>query len=243
MTTPILDKENVLVIMPAFNEEASISRVLEQLLRIDYRVLVVNDGSVDKTSLVAREAGAEVLELCLNLGVGGALRAGFQFAIRKNYRAVVQFDADGQHPTERIKDLIETANKTRADLVVGSRFRDQRSTMKVSYSRRMIMRLLARSASRAVGSPITDATSGFRLIQGNLLAQFSQVFPSNYLGDTYEAMVSAGRADYSVVEIPTRMSDRLHGESSASPGQAIKFIIKGLLVAGLRLHSPITNKL
>jgi hypothetical protein len=107
----------------------------------------------------------------------------------------------------------------------------------------MIMRLLARSASRATGNPITDATSGFRLIQGNLLTQFSQVFPSNYLGDTYEAMVSAGRADYSVVEIPTRMSDRLLGESSASSGQAIKFIIKCLLVVVLRLHSPITNKL
>ena len=237
------EDNSVLVIVPAFNEASSIQKIVSQIKQIGFDVLVVNDGSTDETSFRSRQAGAIVLDLPINLGVGGALRSAFQYAVAERYTAVVQVDADGQHPTERIKDLIETANKTRADLVVGSRFRDQRSTMKVSYSRRMIMRLLARSASRAVGSPITDATSGFRLIQGNLLAQFSQVFPSNYLGDTYEAMVSAGRADYSVVEIPTRMSDRLHGESSASPGQAIKFIIKGLLVAVLRLHSPITNKL
>jgi glycosyltransferase involved in cell wall biosynthesis len=187
-----LSKDNVLVIVPAFNEQESISAVLRTLLDNKYQILVVDDGSVDKTRSLAQGAGANVLTLPFNLGVGGALRAGFKFAVRNQYRAVVQVDADGQHDASQIVNLIETANESGAHLVLGSRFQRSAESMTVPVVRRQVMRLLSALASRATGTTITDATSGFRLIQDPLLSEFAKVFPSYYLGDTYEALISAG---------------------------------------------------
>jgi hypothetical protein len=121
-------------------------------------------------------------------------------------------------------------------LVLGSRFRSITNELEIGASRRFIIRMLARSASKATGIEITDPTSGFRLIRKPLLSEFSQTFPVNYLGDTYEALVSAGRAGYTVREVPAAMKNRVHGVSTASNVQAIKFIIKSILVALVRLH-------
>ena len=240
MNSP-LSKDNVLVIVPAFNEQESIGAVLRALLDSGYQVLVVDDGSVDKTRLVAQEEGVDVLTLPFNLGVGGALRAGFKFAVRHQYRAVVQVDADGQHDASQIVSLMENANESGAHLVLGSRFQRSTESMTVPVVRRQVMRLLSALASRATGTTITDATSGFRLIQNPLLSEFAQVFPSYYLGDTYEALMSAGKAGYVVKEIPTVIVNRAHGESSASTLQSIKFIFKSVVVAGLGIHARISN--
>ena len=240
MNSP-LSKDNVLVIVPAFNEQESIKAVLKTLLDHNYHVLVVDDGSVDKTRLIAQEAGVDVLTLPFNLGVGGALRAGFKFAVRNQYRAVVQVDADGQHDASQIVRLIETANESGAHLVLGSRFQKSTESMTVPIVRRQVMRLLSAFASRATGTTLTDATSGFRLIQDPLLFEFSKVFPSYYLGDTYEALMSAGKAGYVVQEIPTVIVNRAHGESSASTLQSIKFIFKSVVVAGLGIHARISE--
>jgi glycosyltransferase involved in cell wall biosynthesis len=240
MNSP-LSKDNVLVIVPAFNEQESIGVVLKTLLDHNYQVLVVDDGSVDKTRLIAQEAGVDVLTLPFNLGVGGALRAGFKFAVRHGYCAVVQVDADGQHDASQIVSLMENANESGAHLVLGSRFQRSTESMRVPIVRRQVMRLLSALASRATGTTITDATSGFRLIQNPLLSEFAQVFPSYYLGDTYEALMSAGKAGYVVKEIPTVIVNRAHGESSASTLQSIKFIFKSVVVAGLGIHARIGN--
>ena len=240
MNSP-LSKDNVLVIVPAFNEQESIGAVLQTLLDHDYQVLVVDDGSVDKTRFIAQEAGVDVLTLPFNLGVGGALRTGFKFAVRHGYRAVVQVDADGQHDASQIVSLMENANESGAHLVLGSRFQRSTESMTVPIVRRQVMRLLSALASRATGTTITDATSGFRLIQNPLLSEFAQVFPSYYLGDTYEALMSAGKAGYVVKEIPTVIVNRAHGESSASTLQSIKFIFKSVVVAGLGIHARIGN--
>jgi glycosyltransferase involved in cell wall biosynthesis len=236
-----LSKDNVLVIVPAFNEQESISAVLRTLLDNDYQILVVDDGSVDQTRLIAQGAGVSVLTLPFNLGVGGALRAGFKFAVRNQYRAVVQVDADGQHDASQIVSLIETANESGAHLVLGSRFQRSAESMTVPVVRRQVMRLLSALASRATGTTITDATSGFRLIQDPLLSEFSKVFPSYYLGDTYEALISAGKAGFVVREIPTVIVNRTHGTSSASTRQSVKFIFKSVVVAGLGIHARISD--
>jgi glycosyltransferase involved in cell wall biosynthesis len=236
-----LSKDNVLVIVPAFNEQESISAVLRTLLDNKYQILVVDDGSVDKTRSLAQGAGANVLTLPFNLGVGGALRAGFKFAVRNQYRAVVQVDADGQHDASQIVSLIETANESGAHLVLGSRFQRSAESMTVPVVRRQVMRLLSALASRATGTTITDATSGFRLIQDPLLSEFSKVFPSYYLGDTYEALISAGKAGFVVREIPTVIVNRTHGTSSASTRQSVKFIFKSVVVAGLGIHARISD--
>lgn len=236
-----LSKDNVLVIVPAFNEQESISAVLRTLRDNDYQILVVDDGSVDQTRLIAQGAGVSVLTLPFNLGVGGALRAGFKFAVRNQYRAVVQVDADGQHDASQIVSLIETANESGAHLVLGSRFQRSAESMTVPVVRRQVMRLLSALASRATGTTITDATSGFRLIQDPLLSEFAKVFPSYYLGDTYEALISAGKAGFVVREIPTVIVNRTHGTSSASTRQSVKFIFKSVVVAGLGIHARISD--
>jgi glycosyltransferase involved in cell wall biosynthesis len=234
-----LDKSQVLVLVPAFNEVGSIARTIEELVKLELDVLVIDDGSTDDSAQVARSAGALVLQLPFNLGVGGALRAGFQHASWHGYKAVIQVDADGQHPADQIVDLISEANSFDCHMVVGSRFLSDSTTMRVGKIRRIPMRLLASSASRATGVSITDATSGFRLIQQPLLGEFAQSFPAYYLGDTYEALISAGKAGYIIREIPAALHAREVGESSASAPQAIKFIAKCLLVAALRIHFSI----
>ena len=236
-----LDKSNVLIMVPAFNEQESIEEVLHQLLQRHFNFLLISDGSSDETAKLGRALGAKVLEIPINLGVGGALRAGFRFAERHGYKAVVQIDADGQHPIAEIENLMQAANEHGAHMVVGSRFLMNEITMEVSRMRRVAMKVLSRSATSAAGTKITDSTSGFRLIQQPLLGQFAQQFANNYLGDTYEAIISAGRANYKIIEIPARLSPREHGESTASTGSAVAFTLKGLGVAILGLHTRITK--
>ena len=237
MTT--ISKENTIVIVPAFNEAGSISDVLTELKSFNYQVLVVSDGSSDATSDISRSMGIRVLDLPLTLGVGGALRAGFRFAVKEKYSAIVQIDADGQHPAGEIENLIAAANGNQAQLVIGSRFLSDGTSMKVGIVRRLVMRVLARSSSRATGTNITDTTSGFRIICEPLLTKYAMSFPTNYLGDTYEAVVAAGRSGYKVIEIPAAMRERTSGESTASIAQSVRFTVKGLIVALLRLHRRI----
>lgn len=235
----MLSKQEVLILVPAFNEEGSIAKTLQELKEFGYNVLVIDDGSTDSTADIALSQQALVLRLPFNLGVGGALRVGFQYACNAGYVAVVQVDADGQHPINQIVDLIDEANAEGCHMVVGSRFISESTTMKVGRIRRIPMRLLARGASAATGVLMTDSTSGFRLIQQPLLGEFARSFPVYYLGDTYEALISAGKAGYKVREIPASLHSREVGESSASIPQAIKLVIKALTVSLLQLHFTI----
>lgn len=237
----ILGESDVLVLIPAWNEERSVGQVVKGVTDRGYATLVVDDGSHDGTANMAHLAGAMVLTLPYNMGVGGALRAGFRLAVDLGYSAIVQIDADGQHPIEMIPTLVETCNSRGSHMVIGSRFLTGHPSMRIARHRRIAMRLLARSASRAARSDITDATSGLRIIRQPLLGAFSQDFPTNYLGDTFEAVVAAGRAGYSISEVSTDMSERLHGLSSASPFRAAQFTAKALCVALLRLEPRITR--
>jgi glycosyltransferase involved in cell wall biosynthesis len=240
-TTQLVTAANTLVVVPALNEESSLASVIAEIKSCGYEVLVINDGSTDGTADVARASGARLLDLPINLGVGGALRAGFKYACERNFQAVVQVDADGQHPADEIVHLLNEANTSGAHLVIGSRFLSDGTSMEVGRVRRFVMRLLARSATNATQSPITDATSGFRVIQQPLLTEFSRTFAVNYLGDTYEALIAAGRAGYVVREIPAALRPRQNGESTASLVQAVTFTLKGLAVTALRIHPRIRN--
>ena len=240
-TTQPITAANTLVVVPALNEESSLASVIAEIKSCGYEVLVINDGSTDGTADVAHASGARLLDLPINLGVGGALRAGFKYACERNFQAVVQVDADGQHPADEIVHLLNEANSSGAHLVIGSRFLSDATSMEVGRVRRYVMRLLARSATNATQSPITDATSGFRIIQQPLLTEFSRTFAVNYLGDTYEALIAAGRAGYVVREIPAALRPRQNGESTASLVQAVTFTLKGLAVTALRIHPRIRN--
>ena len=230
-----------LVLIPALNEQATIREVVLEVMDNGFDVVVINDGSGDKTAEFARAAGATVLNLRVNLGVGGALRCGFRYAVNNGYRSVVQCDADGQHPISHIQKLIDTSNQTSSHLVIGSRFRYEEILMTVPRHRRFAMWLLGVIASRACQTKITDSTSGFRLISEPLLSQFAKNFPSHFLGDTFEANVVAGRAGYKVKEVAAPISDRKAGVSSTGSGRSIIMIARSILVVLFNLHFNIAQ--
>jgi glycosyltransferase involved in cell wall biosynthesis len=230
-----------LVLIPALNEQATIREVVLEVMDHGFDVVVINDGSGDKTAEYARAAGATVLNLRVNLGVGGALRCGFRYAVNNGYRSVVQCDADGQHPISHIQKLIDVSNQTSSHLVIGSRFRYEEILMTVPRHRRFAMWLLGVIASRACQTKITDSTSGFRLISEPLLSQFAKNFPSHFLGDTFEANVVAGRSGYKVKEVAAPISDRKAGVSSTGSGRSIILIARSILVVLFNLHFNIAQ--
>jgi glycosyltransferase involved in cell wall biosynthesis len=229
---------DVLVVIPAWNEQRSVGQVVGEVRAQGYATLVVDDGSVDRTAQVAEQAGASVLRLPVNLGVGGALRCGFRYAVSEGYTVVVQCDADGQHDPREIVRLLDTMRATGAELVVGSRFADPASEYQVGAARRMAMHHFAHLASRRVETTVTDATSGFRAIGGSLLGSFAASYPAEYLGDTIEALVRAGRSGAGVVEIPVRMRPRAAGVSSATPLASVWYLLRVRAALWLQRHRP-----
>jgi len=228
----------VLVIIPALNEEASVRRVVEEVHAAGYPALVVDDGSVDRTAEVAHRAGAKVLRLPVNLGVGGALRCGFRYAVTHGYSVVVQCDADGQHDPAQIAVLLDALEQGPADLVIGSRFASGDRHYSVGRVRQAVMGRLASMASKRTGVRITDATSGFRAIGPNVLGPFASIYPAEYLGDTIESLARAGRAGYRVVEVPVQMRVRGDGVSSASPISSAWYLVRVVAAVWLQRYRP-----
>ncbi len=232
----------VLVVVPALNEEASVGAVVERVRAAGFDACVIDDGSQDRTAERARAAGATVLQMPNNVGVGGALRCGFRYAASTGYDTVVQVDADGQHDPFQVPDLLRRMDETGADMVVGSRFVDGPATFAVSRTRRIAMRLLARRASAALGVEITDASSGFRAIGPRLLASFVRDYPTEYLGDTVEALVIAGREGAQVVELRVEMEERQAGAASAGAIASAWYVLRVLLAIELMPKSSASQR-
>ena len=223
--------DDALIVIPAFNEETTIAGVVAQLSALDLRCVVVNDGSADRTSEVARKAGARVVDLPVNLGIGAALRVGWKVADSLGYSAAVQCDADGQHDPTQIPGLIDTALKLNAHLLIGSRFTNgmRDGNYETSLIRRTAMRLLASHASRVTQVKITDATSGFRCIRQPLLHEFARSYPVQYM-ESYESLVLAGKAGWNVAEVPSQMNERLGGTPSHGPLKSALFMLRVLML-------------
>jgi glycosyltransferase involved in cell wall biosynthesis len=230
----LLDKTNTLVIVPAYNEQDSIVTVIEEIKATGFSFVVIDDGSTDETRNRAIAAGARTISLPFNAGVGGALKCGFQHAVKHGYKAVIQCDADGQHPIASFGALIQQANTTSSHLVVGNRFESIDGKMSISKSRLIAMKLLTMTFSVRAGISIRDTTSGFRLISHPLLDLFSQKFPSYYLGDTYEALVFSAQNGFQISEIDAPFSNRTHGISTSSNvhsvGRIFQLILEPLIV-------------
>jgi glycosyltransferase involved in cell wall biosynthesis len=225
--------EGVLVVLPAFNEAATVGSIVRGVRTLGLDAVVVDDGSTDETARFAEAEGAIVLRLPVNLGVGGALRCGFRFAVARGYETVVVCDADGQHDPAEIPRLLERLEASGADMAIGSRFLGPESAYAVDGARRTVMLILAALASRAVGGPVTDSTSGFRAVRGPLLDDFAAAYPVEYLGDTVEALVLAGDAGYRVVEEPVRMTERAAGSSTASFVTSAWYLVRVLAAMAL----------
>lgn len=223
---------SLLVIIPAYNEEDCIGSVVSdarQILHAD--VAVIDDGSLDATGPRARAAGARVLSLPYNLGVGGAIRTGLRYAQDRGYERVVQLDGDGQHEAAEAKRLLDELDDTGADFVVGARFA---AGYEVSRGRRLAMRALSDIVSRRLGNRITDTTSGFRAMGPRAIALFSRRYPVDYLSDTVEALLLAGEAGLRVAEVDVRM--RLRQGGRASSGSLRSLYHLGRLLFGIAVR-------
>ena len=232
----------LLVVIPAFNEQASLRGVLDEIHTAlpEAHVLVVNDGSSDGTSDVARSAGAMTLDLALNLGVGGAMRAGYRFAKREGYDVAVQVDADGQHDPSDLRRLIDGITDQDADVVIGARFAG-RGTYPVRGPRRWAMAVLAMLLSRVAGTRLSDTTSGFRAANRRAIALFAAEYPAEYLGDTVESLVIACRAGLKVRQVGVEMRPRAAGAPSQSPLRAAIFLGRAVFALLIALSRPMRH--
>jgi len=230
-------EQSVLVVIPALNEEDSVADVVRDVRQgiPAARCLVIDDGSSDKTGERARAAGAVVLTLPYNLGVGGAMRAGFRFARTNGYSIVVQVDADGQHDPAVVRQLI--AGLSDSDLMIGARFAGV-GDYGVSGPRRWAMRALARVMSRVAGTQLTDVTSGFKAAGPRAVALFADNFPAEYLGDTIEALVIAARAGLTIRQMPVAMRERQAGNPSHHPVKAAVYLTRACAAFALSMLRP-----
>lgn len=226
--------QRVLVIMPAWNEETTIGQSIRELRETAPWVdlVVINDGSTDKTSSIAKSHGAFVIDLPFNMGVGAAMRTGYKYAQRMGYDIALQMDSDGQHPPEYIDVLIKGLEQ--ADIVIGSRFQGN-STYKVSGPRKWAMGILSFMFSRISGEQFTDVTSGFRAVNRRGIAQYCDFFPAEYLGDTIDSTVMAIRSGCKVIQVPVQMRERQGGEPSSGPLKSAIYLIRSFFAFGISM--------
>lgn len=207
-----------LAIVPAFNESGGVADIVRRLLDHDVDVLVVDDGSADDTAALAHGAGATVIRLPTNLGIGGALQAGFRYAKDRGYPMAFQCDADGQHSPDHVADLLAPLAEG-ADLAIGSRFAEGSQEYEVSGIRRLVMRILARVITRISGVQLSDVSSGFRAFGPRAIELFAIDYPHEYM-ESVEALVIGARAGLQIVEVPVTMHQRAWGEPTANPFRA-----------------------
>ena len=225
----------MLVIVPAWNEEACIADTITEIRATNpgVDVLVVDDGSADETAERAREAGARVAVLPFNVGVGGAMRTGFRYAQRHGYDVAAQIDADGQHDPRFLPQLV--AELKSADVVIGARFAHKGDTYVARGPRRWAMVLLAAVLSVVARTRLTDATSGYRVASRRAIHIFAEHYPAEYLGDTVESLVIAVRLGCRVTQVPVDMRVRAAGAPSQSPIRAAMYLGRAIVALFLAL--------
>jgi glycosyltransferase involved in cell wall biosynthesis len=203
-----------LAIIPAYNEAEAIGPTLDELRRErpDVDVLVVDDGSRDGTSTIAAEHDVTVLRLPFNLGIGGALRTGFRWAVEHGYERTFQFDADGQHDPKEIAALLAPLEHG-ADMVVGSRFHEGEPGYTVGRVRQRAMGSLRVMLRLLVRQSFTDTSSGFRAFGPRMLEFFASNYPAEYM-ESVEALFLACTEGFIVAEVPARMRTRAAGSPS-----------------------------
>jgi glycosyltransferase involved in cell wall biosynthesis len=230
-------RSKTLVIMPAWNEAESVFSTVQEVLEHgpDCDVLVVDDGSTDATARLAADAGARVIRLPFNMGVGGAMRTGFKYALLHGYEQAIQVDADGQHDPREIQRVLD--GLAQADIVIGSRFED-RKEYEVRGPRKWAMTVLGGVLSRISGTRLTDVTSGFRAANRRAIRQYVAHYPAEYLGDTIDSLVVAVRSGCTVAQVPVNMRPRQGGTPSHHPVKAAVYLVR----SGLALVFALTRK-
>ncbi len=219
------ERVKILLIIPAYNEADNIGRVVENLIRNfpQYDYVIVNDGSSDGTGELCMEKGYQVLNLPINLGIGGAVQTGYRYALKYGYDIAVQLDGDGQHDASYVKRLIEPLLAGEADVVIGSRFL-RREGFQSSRSRRIGINILSDLIWLCTGKRIRDVTSGFRAVNRRFITIYAEDYPSDY--PEPEAIITAVMHRGRVAEVPVVMKEREGGTSSITFRKSVYYMIK-----------------
>jgi glycosyltransferase involved in cell wall biosynthesis len=225
-----------LAIVPAYNEAAAVAATIRDIRsRSDFDVLVVDDGSTDDTARVARAAGAAVIRHPFNLGIGGAVQSGYQYALDHDYDVAVQVDGDGQHDARHLPELLaHLRGDDQLNMVTGSRFLEwEDGAYRSSMPRRLGIRMFAGILSRIVGRRVTDPTSGFRMVDRRGIELFARDYPHDY--PEVEAVLLLHFHQLQGTEVPVRMRARTTGVSSINAGRSVYDMVKVLLAISVGL--------
>ena len=228
-----------LAIVPAYNEVEAIETVVGELRSFDpeLEIVVIDDGSKDGTATRAEELGVAVVRLPFNLGIGGAMQTGYQYARDHRFDLAIQVDGDGQHNPMEIAQLVDPILSGEADMAVGTRFAGERR-YRPPFARRIGIQLFARFVSLIVRQRVTDTTSGFRAVNKKGIALFASDYPHDY--PEVETTVLVDRHRLRMVEVPVAMRTRATGRSSITLFQSIYYMLKvslALFVGLFRRHS------
>lgn len=229
----------IIIIVPAYNESANIVAVIEQLSQQPgkWDIVVINDCSEDNTAkLVVETKKAYLVNLPVNLGIGGAVQSGFKYAACYNYDKAVQFDGDGQHLSTEIPKLLNPIIKGQADVVIGSRFLQEHKGWKTTPLRRAGIKIFELVNLILVNERITDNTSGFRAYNRRAIEFLARHYPLDY--PEPEAVILLGRNDFKITEVFVEMQERGGGSSSISGLQSVYYMIKVLLAISMNAIRP-----
>ena len=213
-------------IVPAFQEEAVIASLVLEIKSFDpsLDIVVVDDGSTDRTAASAAAAGAAVVRLPYNLGIGGAVQTGFKYALERGYDIAVRLDGDGQHDPAELPKLLEPLARDDADVVVGSRFAGGDREYRPAFARRAGIRWFAGLVSLLTRQQLTDTTSGFQAVNARGIRLFAADYPHDY--PEVEAAVMVVRHRLRILEVPVRMRERELGASSITTLRSLYYAIK-----------------
>lgn len=224
----------VLLIIPSYNEEENVLNNYKRIVKhnekykTNYDVIIVNDGSKDKTEKICKENNIPYISLVHNLGIGGAVQTGYKYAYEHGYDVAVQFDGDGQHDVRYVENIIKPIKDKKADMVIGSRFIDKRSSeFKTSRARRIGIKLISFFIKIITKKKIYDTTSGFRAVDKKLIERFASNYPVEYPEPVSTTEVL--RLGYRVEEVPVSMNERENGVSSIKAWKNVYYMINVIL--------------
>lgn len=222
-----------LIIIPAYNEAANIEKVINNIVQNypQYDYVIINDGSTDKTEKVCINAGYQVLNLPINMGIGGAVQTGYRYAKKNNYDVAVQIDGDGQHDVAFLENMLKLLESGEADVVIGSRF-VQKEGFQSSQIRRVGIRFLSILARILTGVQIRDITSGYRVVNRRFIEIYANDYPADY--PEPEAMIIAAVYGGRIKEYPVIMRERENGTSSITFKKSVYYMIKVTLAMLVR---------
>ncbi|MBI5750176.1 MAG: glycosyltransferase family 2 protein [Nitrospinae bacterium] len=236
-------KNNTLIIIPAYNEENTIGNVIKGIRNVAQTsdIVVINDGSSDRTESAAKDAGAFVVNLPFNLGYGAALQTGFKYAVRHDYKYAIQMDGDGQHSPSSLKSLTTEIEKNNTDVVIGSRFLGD-NNYNAPALRKIGMKIFSIITNFITGQKFTDPTSGYRAINNDILKFYSNdIYPVDY--PDADVIIMLHQAGFRIMEIPVDMNPSLTGKSMHSGLKPIYYLFKMMLSIFVTiLREPIREK-